>query len=499
MKTTLIQLEQTDDFLSIKDKMQWNPSGRILLVVPHNNKSIHRRLDLVLLQRAAKKSGTQIAISTSQKPLKRLANLAGVNVYSTVLAAQKQEWPDQSPELLNRNAFHQNKVCQIGKFLTDKQPIKVLPNWQKILFFTIGVLAPVAIILLLTPRATVSFIPNTTVMEMTLDFSASPDYSSSVLEGRIQAVIRSINLSLTDSVATSGQASIPDHFAHGFVRITNLSDKIQLLPANCRIYSNVADLQFQIVNPVVIPPGKGEFVDVPITSMVAGAVGNLPPLSINSISEPYSSYLEITNLVSTSGGTDITVNAVSDRDSQLLTDQVVQKLKSEALAQIENSSSSAIVNVPDSLEIVNQTYETNLGIGDPGDQLTMEMAATFTYLMIDKDNLEKLATAFGDISIPTGYQKVPGTLQVESPVIKEFNYRDRVVYGQIGINQSIRKTVDIARVVSAILGKSIKEAREIIETNLDLTRPPQILLSPPFWLWMPLIPSQIVVEPPGYL
>ena len=64
MKTHVIQLEPHDDVISIRDKMSWAKTGRILLVFPARVRSRFLTLDLRLLQRQAESLGAQLAVVT---------------------------------------------------------------------------------------------------------------------------------------------------------------------------------------------------------------------------------------------------------------------------------------------------------------------------------------------------------------------------------------------------------------------------------------------------
>jgi len=62
MKTQVIQLDLHDDVTSVRDKMSWAKTPRILLVYPRRSHNLGRLLDLRLLQRHASILGAQLAI-----------------------------------------------------------------------------------------------------------------------------------------------------------------------------------------------------------------------------------------------------------------------------------------------------------------------------------------------------------------------------------------------------------------------------------------------------
>jgi len=497
MKTTLIQLDENDDILSIQDKMQWNPSRRILLVVPHASRSMLRRIDLVLIRRLAQRNGSKLAISTSQKYLYRLGKLTGVKVFRTVLAAQKQECPDQTPAVKKPEFVIKKDIVKFKKYIADENRQRPLPNWQRNIFFILGTLAPIALVLALIPHAVISVPLVQTTQDISLNFSASQTYYSAYMEGRIPANLQSVTLSVIGHLPTTGETGIPNRFATGTVRITNMTEEELNLPAHLRLNSDSQSMQFQTLAAINIPAGKGQFADVPITALIAGEAGNLPPLSINAIVEPYGSLVQITNLTPTTGGTEIHVKEVSGNDVLLLKTQLSKQLQSEAISQIHDFSPPKELGVAESLEVENETETTNLQVGDPGDQLMMELTRTYQYLALNEDEIKQLVSSYSAISILPGYQQVAGSLRYSIPVIISVDTENQVIHGRIDITQAIRVKVDQTKIIGDILGKPKKNALKIIESDLEMDQPPTITFSPSFWNWMPLIPAQIVFQDPG--
>ena len=71
MKTHVIQLEPHDDVISIRDKMSWAKTGRILLVFPTRVRSRFLTLDLRLLQREGQRLSSPHEQPSRGRPLLR--------------------------------------------------------------------------------------------------------------------------------------------------------------------------------------------------------------------------------------------------------------------------------------------------------------------------------------------------------------------------------------------------------------------------------------------
>ncbi|HNO30793.1 MAG TPA: hypothetical protein PKI78_03330, partial [Anaerolineales bacterium] len=93
MKTKIITLESHDDLISVRDKLSWAKTPRILLVWPKYEKVTLRLLDLKILQRHADSLGAQLGLVTRRFKVRRDAESLGIPVFASSAAAQKQIWP----------------------------------------------------------------------------------------------------------------------------------------------------------------------------------------------------------------------------------------------------------------------------------------------------------------------------------------------------------------------------------------------------------------------
>lgn len=92
MKTQVIQVENDDDYISVRDKMNWSQTRRILLVFPASGTNLIKHLDLTLIKRHASSLGAQIALVTVNPKIKLFARQVGISVYDDLILAQESEW-----------------------------------------------------------------------------------------------------------------------------------------------------------------------------------------------------------------------------------------------------------------------------------------------------------------------------------------------------------------------------------------------------------------------
>ena len=93
MKTQLIQLESHDDIISIRDKMSWAKTPRILLVWPRKGRVGVRPFDLVLLRRHAESLGAELGLVTHDAEIRAAARPMALPVFSKTGHAQRKPWP----------------------------------------------------------------------------------------------------------------------------------------------------------------------------------------------------------------------------------------------------------------------------------------------------------------------------------------------------------------------------------------------------------------------
>ncbi|MCE7861856.1 MAG: hypothetical protein DYG86_18975, partial [Chloroflexi bacterium CFX2] len=94
MKTKIITLESHDDLISVRDKLSWAKTPRILLVWPRYEKVTLRLLDLKVLQRHADSLGAQLGLVTKRVNVQRDAESLGIPVFDSTTAAQSNAWPE---------------------------------------------------------------------------------------------------------------------------------------------------------------------------------------------------------------------------------------------------------------------------------------------------------------------------------------------------------------------------------------------------------------------
>src|SRR5512142_3550927 len=93
MRTQIITIESHDDLISVRDRMSWAKTPRILLVWPKYEKVTLRQVDLKVLQRHAASLGAQLGLVTRARRVREDAEALSIPVFESTGQAQRVAWP----------------------------------------------------------------------------------------------------------------------------------------------------------------------------------------------------------------------------------------------------------------------------------------------------------------------------------------------------------------------------------------------------------------------
>src|SRR5215211_4037968 len=146
MKTQIITLESHDDLISVRDRMSWAKTPRILLVWPKYEKVTLRQVDLKVLQRHATTLGAQLGLVTRARRVRADAEALRIPVFESTGQAQRLAWPkprrrrwirraplknlreqrEQLPAGGEAEAWRAHPILRVGAFLIGVSSVLVL-------------------------------------------------------------------------------------------------------------------------------------------------------------------------------------------------------------------------------------------------------------------------------------------------------------------------------------------------------------------------------------
>ncbi|MBL8063417.1 MAG: baseplate J/gp47 family protein [Anaerolineales bacterium] len=492
MKTKIITLESHDDLISVRDKLSWAKTSRILLVWPKYEKVALRLLDLKVLQRHADSLGAHLGLVTRRMNVRRDAESLGIPVFKTTISAQKDPWPDSAPRTQRTPKPPKRDLRAMRNEVLVKEPAWRTSLLGRVVTFSAGVLAVLVMAGLFVPRAAVTLYPEAYNASIVIPVSAETSKTSVSLTGEIPARSISITVSAEGSVPVTSQISIPKNKARGVVQFTNLGPDEILIPAGT-VVAATSLIRFVTLNDTRLPAGVDEIVEVRIEALEPGEQANLEIGEIEVVEGPLGLSITVSNPEPTTGGTNARVIGADDNDRTALREFVLGDLKAQAMEQTRSQIGTHDLLLEDTFEIVEiQREEFSPPVGEAGTTLALSIQAEFTAHYILADDLNQLAASAVNASIPQGFSafgEMTFTL-LDTPATDSSG----VTYFQLEATQMALRNVDALTVFNLIRGVSLPQAQTDLQETLVLRDEPQIAITPAWWKWLPLIPFNISVE-----
>ena len=419
MKTQVIQLDQNDDLTSVRDKLSWAKVNRVLLVFPRRARILSRTLDLRLLRQRAATLGLQLAIVTRSRDLGRTALNAGVPVFIKATQAQKSVWAAQPLVGRPRRNAPPPDLHQMRR-----EALPAEARWRslfgiRLLFFSLAVLAVLALLLLFVPSANIRLTPATRIQTVIIPAQASLDVTSVSLIGRLPARLTSMVIEDSKTKAVSGSVKVPDTAASGTVRFRNLTTETVGIPAGT-VVSTVgsAPVRFATSVDAVVPAGVGKTMDVSVQATEAGSAGNQPPDSLIAIEGDLGTSLAVTNPDPTSGGADRTAPIQTADDRAHLHDTLLAEILSECKTALPATLAADDVFFPDTVAIGQVISETYFPAEDQaGETLSLTLNLQCQARYAATADISSLAEMALDANLPDGFSatSLDTTIQTTTP------------------------------------------------------------------------------------
>lgn len=495
MNTHLLALEPHDDLVSVRDRMSWAKTPRILLIWPKGRKIPLRPVDLKVLQRHAASLGAELGLVTRDDRIRREAAALGLPVFESAGAAQRQEWPVGFPKSLRRRRVDpaalraQRAAAQVNESGWRASPL------VRIGAFALGVLAVLTVAGLFVPRGRVALFPESRTQSIVIPVVADPSISSVFITGTIPSRQIHLEAAVTRAGPVTGSLAVPQSEAEGVARFRNLTEASVPIPAGTVVRTlDSPPVRFVTTDGGATPEGVGETVDIPIQSLGQGAAGNLEAGQIQVIEGSLGLVLAVTNPDPTMGGSGTVSPAPSEEDRANLREAALADLRSAAADQARAELAPGDLVFPDSVVINNileETYDPPLGQSAARLLVTLRAEVTVSYASVD--DLRRLADLALAASLPEGFIPANGNERLPSPLAAPVTDENGVTRWEMLLERRLLKQVDVSRVLQAILGRTPEAARQNLSESFDWESAPQVTVSPAWWPWLPVAPFQIDV------
>jgi hypothetical protein len=503
VKTQIVQIEAHDDYISVRDRMGWGQTARVLLVWPPQGSILNRRLDLTLLKRHSAALGSQLALVTQDREVRYQADKLNIPVYRSIREAEESRW--RRPHKWRKNS--RSNALPIPKNNTREKPDLAALREQahpptsrwlrhptvRISFFTLGVLSMLVIAALFIPSAEIYVTPATITESVNIDVNASPEHNAVEISGAVPTYWDSIVVEGRGSTPSTGETTIPRQAARGRATFINLTDEAIHVPIGTIVSTqDITPIRFATTQEVTIPIGP-EGAGVFIEAIQPGNSGNISAEEIIAIEGSLGLNLTVINKNKTTGGTDFTSTAPTEADFQRVYEQLYSSLEDTAFKEFKLFAMPGDVYLTTTPSF-QQAFEENYTpeVGQPSDKLDLTLRLGFEIPFADGADLYQLGRAVLDRHLSEGYTPQPETLQIThltDPIYQELGEATWKMQAswQIGAN------LDSTQAVSLVLGSKPEHAIEQLKDQMPLEDTIEIKLVPSWWPTLPILPFRVSI------
>lgn len=494
MKTTIIKVDLSDDIQSIRDRIAWSNSQRVLLIIPRKKVAFPDERGLVLLFRAAEANGAQLGLVTGQPNRREFARRIGVSVFHSVAQAEREVWVEPPQPIYIPPRVAAESITEMRKKVPAESKGFTPARISKSTVIIASAIIFLVVILLILPSATLVIYPETQLQEQVVEIHAVTTAGQNSLSGIISAQKRTFTLTGEMSAQSSGSVAVGKTRAIGEVLVTNLTNQEIVLPEGTGFSTGAPDQQKFISTQEVIIPGRGYAVTIPIKAVLAGEVGNVAAGEIVLIEGPAGSSLRVTNDTPTSGGSSVNLPAPSEEDFDRLTAQLLDDLSGRALEQSMFNSAVDRKPILESL-MLDELIASDRGnpAGEPADTLSLNITAQFSVLYYDPVALDELLNAVMDLSMPAGFQAAKSDMTVEKIGDLEVIGTDEAAWKVI-IRRQVVKSYSQQDLRKMIKGRSFEQAVAIVNREIPHVRSAEIRSFLGWWPYIPVLLEQIDFE-----
>ena len=492
MKTQIITLESHDDLISVRDRMSWAKTPRILLIWPKFEKVTLRQVDLKILQRHASSLGAQLGLVTRARRVRDDAEALHIPVFESTGQAQRVAWPKPRRRRRFVQRAPRKDLRKKREQAWGKEAAWRAHPLVRILAFLVGVVAVLTLVALFVPRAQITLNPVSKTQSLDLPVSASPSVESVFITGSVPAREKRVIVEGAQTVIVTGEAVIPQSKAKGAVEFRNLTQQAVNVPAGT-VLQDATGVRFLTIASGEVEAGVGKTLELPIEARNAGVAGNLEADAINAIEGRLGLSLSVTNPEPTTGGRELPSVQASDADRERAKALLLSTLEKNARESFASELAPGGLLFDKTMTIsqtLSETYDPPAGAA--GTKLTLTMQVEYSALYAAASDLTELASLALNASLPAGFRAADAETITIEPVTTPSVKEDGSAKWTMRAARKIVQKIDTAQVVQMIQGLGVWNVQSRLN-KLPLASAPEIRPSPSWWPWMPIVPFRISV------
>lgn len=504
-----IQLEAQDDIAHLRDRLSFIRGRRVLIIWPEQGTALNRRLDIVLIQREAKRRNVQLALVTHDREVIEHARELGISIFETIGAAEGGRWRRTRPKVFTRR-HHKPVDDPAPEDLIEvasrvRNPGRSVSRTRFFIerLLIVGLLLAVVggTLYIVVPSATVTITLASEKVTANLTITADPSLTDiDVEEARIPASTLRAEVQTAGTVPTTGTSALGDSPAIGIVTFTNQSLNNVTIPADTVVTTSGAQsVSFRTTREITVRGGVGQTSDTPVEALPASAgdQSNVADGTITVVTGELATLVSVRNSSATTGGETRQYASVTQADRDLLLGLVRGQLQSSAYEEMRASLSDTQIIVIETIQIVEERSDWSTfdhSVGDIAPTLTLNMRAIVAAVVIDDRFTRQIVFARLSAQKPAGKVLLADTFAYERGMVT--SVQDGLVTFSASGDVIANTTLDTSELADRIAGKTIADAQQVIaqSTNLAPGIVPSFSQSPAGWPTLPLLPVRISIE-----
>ncbi len=496
MKTAILQLDQFDNVLSIKEKLSWSKTQRALLVWPDTGKIDLKPLDVLLILRFAEDLGAQVSIVSDDPVIMMQMKEIGISCFLSIPEAQKKPW--RKPKIKKRSLTQRlidsdrPKPDPESRIIDRHTPISTRFRW---FIFMVGLIATLLVVLIFIPSATIKIYPDSMDQNLEMSFHASPSITEATISGSIPASQVIVKVEIQLQGISTGTIRVPSEKASGEVTFSNLSEKEVVIPKGTIIRTSTGSvIRFETTQKATLDAGTESEITVPIICLSSGTTGNVPRASILLIESELDGEVSVVNEKPTNGGVDLKTLSPTDEDYEKLKEDSVNSIKSAAVGEIKNQYPDALLIPTDTMEIIQYLNEERIPeVGFPADQFVLTIDAEVSTWVVQKEDVENLLKSAMEADLSESYKSVDEKIDFHI-VNDSILFQNESLWWDVNATRKILPEIDQELLIQKLLGKKIETGKSLIDYEFSHRKEPEITVYPNFWKFLPYLPFQIKLE-----
>ena len=501
MKEQIIHLDPHDDYHSLRDKMGWAQTDRILLVLPTHEREplFKRQLDLLLIQRHAATLGAKLALVTDHPRVCDYADTLGIPVFDSMDDSHLRPWRSRRPVFPKR----EERTTASPESIKPPQA-KPLPAWltsrwiigsSRIIISIIAVSAVIIMLALTVPSAEIIIKPQGQTINIPITLIADPAQPETDFSNRrIPARVASITLSTNVEVITTGSTPEATARSGGNVTFTNLTTQPVRIPAGTALRTTTGTpIRFVTQKDVTLEAQRGSSANAPVLAIEPGPPGNVGAGLINSIEGPLATQAAVVNVEAMKGGEVKKVASVTDADRKNAKEQALSDLKQRAYSQLLAQLKEGEFAPQSSLRVIKIVSETySHFVDEKTDHLALEMRVEVGITVVD----ERLAFAVGQKEIEwrlgDALALAPNSVSFARDEKATSDDAGRIKF-DITAKANASAAIDVEAIKQTARWQPIEQVGNLLYDKFPLTSRPEIKLFPSWFQRMPWLVWRIEV------